>query len=122
MAISMAGTPMPPTRKENWDRHEQAVREEAKKPGKAFLLMMLERQRVDYEAGRFPWAWDDPPDEENSEREPLARMRQAYDKLRSEIGQLTVKEQHARILRELGIIIPPRGYGYETFRCKVIVS
>jgi len=36
--------------------------------------------------------------------------------------QMTVKERHALVLRHLGIKDGKRGYGYETFRTKVISS
>lgn len=54
------------TRAQAWAQHEQWVSEQAKEPGKAFLMVMLERQRLEYDAGRFPWAWEESPAEDNA--------------------------------------------------------
>jgi hypothetical protein len=51
---------MPRSRAEAWAAHERWVREQARLSGENFfLLMMLERQRLDFEAGRFPLAWEE---------------------------------------------------------------
>jgi hypothetical protein len=120
-------TPPPPVtwedREAAWRAHVQWVEAQAKEPGKGFLLVMLERQRLDFEAGRFPWGSDDPDEaveaQPGTEREPLAKMRQAYEKLRPEISALTIKAQYARVLCELGVKETAYGYGYETFRTKI---
>jgi hypothetical protein len=58
---SMSGGSLPRTPTKAWAEHERRVKEEAQKSGKSYLLIMLEHQRLDYEAGRFPWAWPPVP-------------------------------------------------------------
>lgn len=74
----------------------------------------LRLHRVRWEPARI--------DKQNKpEREPRARMREAYERLSPEIGGKTTKEQHDAVLKDLGIKGTPRGYSYETFRQSIVI-
>ena len=108
------------TREEAWE--EFAGRIEAMPWGPMRKKAQLVAARIEFERNDPPWCWEEylPEEAQSPEREPLAQMREAYERLLPEFGRLTIKAQHYRVLRDLGIKGAAAGYGYETFRTKVV--
>jgi len=125
MRINLTTPPEPyipwRTREEAWAECVQRI--EAMSWGPMRKEAQLVAARIEFERNDPPWCWEEylPEEVQRPEREPVARVRAVYERLRPELGGLTIKAQYDRVLDELGIKGDLDGCRYETFRKKIAV-